>query len=505
VELQAVTPWLEDADVRLYHGDVLSVLRELPAESVDCCVTSPPYWGLRDYGTGAWEGGSSECDHLRSNRYSASTTLNAKVTDGASEAKRTPYRDTCGKCGATRIDQQLGLEPTPEEYVTRMVEVFREVRRVLASHGTVWLNLGDSYTGGGSGDTRTGFNARYFGNPEWNDGKQGGHGQARAAVRLDKPERALRVRETEGTHGELSHGLRRKPKDLVGIPWRVAFALQADGWYLRSDIIWAKPNPMPESVTDRPTKAHEYVFLLSKQLRYFFDAEAVREKDGGATATPYRKHADEKARSGAMRDDYQAGLRNGFYPGSGRNIRSVWEIATQPYPEAHFATFPEELARRCIAAGCPEQVCRVCGKARARVVERKPGQSFDTPKTAAAADARGGRGATATVGQSGGSRIEGTVTTLGFTNCMCEFLSPRSADDAGVVRLQSAGVAAVAAGVGDGKYRPGVVLDPFIGSGTVAHVARKLGRHAVGIDLNESYLELAARRLQQQSLFAGTA
>jgi DNA modification methylase len=316
-------------------------------------VTSPPYWGLRDYGqTG-----------------------------------------------------QLGLEPTPEEYVSHMVEVFREVRRVLAPHGTVYLNIGDSF----------------------------------------------------------------HEKQLVGVPWKLAFALQADGWYLRSDIIWAKPNPMPESVTDRPTKAHEYVFLLSKQPRYFFDQEAVRESHtstrwGGPTITqpPTTKYAEATADgfNGAAEALSRPGREWNAYPDGGRNIRSVWEIATQPYPEAHFATFPEELARRCIAAGCPEQVCRVCGGGVEGMVETMP------------------------------ERKSKHVETVGWTSCGCNYEAALDAitEDEAMQALNN--------------YRPGRVLDPFIGSGTVAYVARKLGRHAVGIDLNAEYLALAARRLQQQSLFA---
>lgn len=389
-----MTPWLEDADVRLYHGDVLAVLRELPAESVDCCVTSPPYWGLRDYGQ----------------------------------------------------EGQLGLEPTPEEYVTRMVEVFREVRRVLAAHGTVWLNLGDSYAGSWSGNSMR---------PEGGEQREGGPGFQPLDERV--PARS----------GNVPTGL--KPKDLVGIPWRVAFALQADGWYLRSDIIWAKPNPMPESVTDRPTKAHEYLFLLSKQPRYYFDAEAVREPhkmDGRHVTTVTGQNGSIQHRDGER------------WPNGGRNIRSVWEIATQPYPEAHFATFPEELARRCIAAGCPEEVCRVCGKARERITltelvpTKKAAKTFVVDARDAGADGNDQGSNRQKDGHKPGWRND--VTTLGFTDC------------------------------GHDDYRPGTVLDPFMGSGTVAYVARKLGRHAVGIDLSEEYLKLAARRLQQQSLFADT-
>lgn len=227
-------------------GDVREQLRTLPEASVHCVVTSPPYWGLRDYG----------------------------------------------------VEGQLGLEPTPEEHVTAMVEVFREVRRVLRDDGTAWVNYGDCYA------------------------------------------------------PSLPNGAGLKPKDLVGMPWRVAFGLQADGWYLRSDIIWAKPNPMPESVTDRPTKSHEYVFLLSKSPRYFYDADAVREPDSGrASGNGFA------GRQGGARQTNVSGGRGReerHEPGSGRNLRDVWTVATHPFPGAHFATFPPDLIRPCIRAGCPE-------------------------------------------------------------------------------------------------------------------------------------------------------
>lgn len=214
----------------IYTGDCLEILPTLDAESVQCVVTSPPYWGLRDYGTATWEGGDQGCDH--SHFLGGNGDSSAKqVTSGGTQKYQ--YRDTCGKCGATRVDSQIGLEATPEEYVEKMVEVFREVKRVLRNDGTVWLNLGDSYANPG----------HYKGNP--------GDGIAAAGNRA-----------TEGRYSKTGAGL--KNKDLVGIPWRVAFALQADGWWLRSDIIWHKPNPMPESVTDRCTKAHEYIFLLAK-------------------------------------------------------------------------------------------------------------------------------------------------------------------------------------------------------------------------------------------------
>ena len=253
--------------VQIIQGDCRDVLVTMPDESVHCCVTSPPYWGLRDYG----------------------------------------------------VDGQVGLEATIQEYVAQMVSVFREVRRVLRPDGTLWLNLGDSYATGTSSNrkpTRTGEHG-YWKNPD-------------IAERINGA----------------SSGL--KPKDLCGIPWRVAFALQADGWWLRQDIIWAKPNPMPESVTDRCTKAHEYLFLLSKGPKYFYDAEAIKE----AAIEPIR--AREAGNGESAVDRKTRGFDNCMGNTGNRNKRSVWTVATAPFPEAHFATFPPELIEPAIKAGCPQ-------------------------------------------------------------------------------------------------------------------------------------------------------
>jgi DNA modification methylase len=257
-------------------GDCRELLKTLDAGSVRCCVTSPPYWGLRDYG----------------------------------------------------VDGQIGLEKTPEAYVAEIVGVFREVKRVLADDGTLWLNLGDSYMGGGGGNYGSGASVA------------SGHGQHLTNVR----NRPAFIAAT---------GL--KAKDLVGIPWRVAFALQANGWYLRSDIIWHKPNPMPESVTDRPTRAHEYVFLLSKSAKYFYDADALREPSSteGYTWEERQAMGFRGNTKHPTKDAIESGLSiPSFAPnGNGRNARTVWTIPTQPTPDAHFATFPEALAERCILAG----------------------------------------------------------------------------------------------------------------------------------------------------------
>ena len=317
--------WPDDFVNKVIHGDCLDVMREMPDKSVNCCVTSPPYWGLRNYG----------------------------------------------------VDGQLGLEKTPEEYVEKMVVIFREVKRILRGDGTLWLNLGDSYSQGSA----------------WSDSDDKRlRDRFKGQTAEHKPGRGNDL----ATHRAVS----LLPKNLVGIPWRVAFALQADGWYLRSDIIWSKPNPMPESVTDRPTRAHEYIFLLSKSRKYYYDAEAIREKgESGEYDLTMRK----EGRMDGTR--YLAsGTRQmvaGMSLGVGReyrNKRSIWTIATRCYSEAHFATFPEKLIEPCILAGCPES---------------------------------------------------------------------------------------------------GIVIDPFIGSGTTAKVAQEMKRDFIGIELNGKYIPLIENRTAQ--------
>lgn len=238
------------------EGDALERLREMPAESVQCCVTSPPYYGLRDYGTGEWEGGGDDCDHKMPSRVDEAKAVAASTLDGSKDTQghlqEPSYRDSCGKCGARRVDRQIGLEQTPDEYVAKLVDVFREVRRVLRADGTLWLNIGDSYAGGG-------YANHTINGPDW-------YAAASLDKRRDRQQKLKKAAESVGI----------KPKDLLMIPAQLALALRADGWWLRSDIIWSKPNPMPESVTDRPTNAYEHVFLLAKSARYFYDADAIR-------------------------------------------------------------------------------------------------------------------------------------------------------------------------------------------------------------------------------------
>ena len=574
-------------------GDAIEQLRTLPDESVHCVVTSPPYWGLRDYGTATWDGGDEDCEH-KQDRQPRNERPREGLQGGTAtiDAAEPSYRDACGKCGARRIDNQLGLEATPEQYVENMVAVFREIRRVLRKDGTVWLNLGDSYASAWSAGSRRSIVGQTIPPPK-------------------------------DSRGRMGDGL--KEKDLVGIPWRVAFALQADGWTLRSDVIWAKPNPMPESVTDRPTKSHEYIFMFSKAkwtgaprrqfadisdqdarwLALFLDTEGnitvkrterpsgnhwygaqiavastnygllaearriigrgvIMERPGTNAPMFYyqlsnRQAADllhriypflivksrqaraniylqdalgttGKKRPGGFRDPkwskeleriwclnkelnhfgdpddawipepkygkwdsqtyyYDAdairepaqdwgtrdrsnfrggttdpllkhhGFTNGNQAETGRNKRTVWEVATHPYPEAHFATYPEELIRPCIQAGTSEYgCCADCGAPWERVTDRTAMVLDRSSRTHAMGRTR-----------TSGTMIEPpTSTTTGWQRtCKCT-----------TSRMNAA-----------------IVLDPFFGSGTTGYVAAVCGRDWLGIELNPAYVELAENRL----------
>lgn len=357
---------------KIYNSDCLEFLKTLPDNFIDCCVTSPPYYGLRDYG----------------------------------------------------VDGQIGLEETPEQYVQKLVEVFREVKRALKPEGTLWLNLGDSYWGG-KGTSSQAWSTEMVGKRETINGKQ-----HQIATKGE-------TRPTDRKHEVI------KPKDLIGIPWMVAFALRADGWYLRQDIIWNKPNPMPESVTDRCTKAHEYIFLLSKSAKYYFDQDAIKqpiadasiirlsqqlENQKGYDRVPGKNNGNMKAVGPGRKprpDDNRGGNQgsergipamaidgkgvtghSGYYNQNGEliggglaNKRSVWTVTTKPFKEAHFATFPEDLIIDCIKAGCPES---------------------------------------------------------------------------------------------------GIVLDPFMGAGTTMIVSRKLNRNCIGSELNPEYIKIQDKRIYKE-------
>ncbi len=320
---------------RIITGDCIEGMKTLPDGCVQTCITSPPYFGLRDYGTGSWEGGDIECDHIDTTamaerlRQKKSMIAVGERMDGSTRTRihdeqigqGIQYNHSCKKCGAKRVDSQIGQEDTVDGYVQKMTEVFREVRRILRDDGTLWLNLGDSY-----------MSAKNCAPPPQTQGGQ------------------------RGMPSDFIPGNRKdqkglKTKDLIGIPWRVAFALQADGWYLRQDIIWNKPNPMPESVEDRCTKAHEYIFLLSKKPKYYYDHEAIKEpaRNWGTrdrtemrngTTDPKLKH------HGLQGKEWEENPL--------KNKRSVWTVNAKGYKGAHFAVYPENLIEPCVLAGCPK-------------------------------------------------------------------------------------------------------------------------------------------------------
>jgi DNA modification methylase len=432
---------------QILNGDALTMLGTLPDASVHCCVTSPPYWGLRDYGH----------------------------------------------------DGQLGLEKTPVEYVANMVKVFAEVRRVLRDDGTCWINLGDSYTSGGRSS------------------RDPGQSKLHPAFTGDD-NRTTRER------AETPPGL--KPKDLVGIPWRVAFALQADGWYLRQDIIWHKPNPMPESVRDRCTKAHEYIFLLSKSERYHFDADAIRVPLKPASVErglyPHRSFGKGQFNGSPIDERHQEGkavsLVSDLQNPAGANRRSVWTINTKPYKNAHFAVFPPELPELCIRAGCPEAGKR-CDCDQLILTPTGEGAIDDPSKQTG----RAGMNRPRREGE--GSRPITRREQRGYAEQMKE--SPHRAEMericgsafAHYIRTDDNGARPLPPALLDdfsarGWLRPvppcehpvepaGTVLDPFAGSGTTLAVAEKWGRNSIGIELNPAYLPLIQKRLAKEvRLFA---
>ena len=353
---------------KIEFGDNRQTMKKWAEEGVkvQTCVTSPPYYGLRDYGTANWVGGDPKCSHYRENQISDScNTGHASLVGGVGDGI---YKKICKRCGAMREDLQLGLEETPEEYIANMVDVFRHVRDIMADDGTVWLNIGDSY-----------YNYR---------------GGSQAFVKQSVANNDQDLPDHSPTRNNVLEGL--KNKDLIGIPWMLAFALRADGWYLRQDIIWHKPNPMPESVQDRCTKAHEYIFLLSKSSKYYYDIESIKED--AHTTDDSNRNRDESRLNNTPGRTKMAGLTTNHY--EKKNKRSVWTVTTKPYSGAHFAVFPSDLIEPCILAGAP---------------------------------------------------------------------------------------------VG------GIVLDPFMGSGTTAQVAQDLGRQYMGCELNLEYKKLQDQRLAQES------
>lgn len=479
------------------QGNALDVLRTMPDESVHMVCTSPPYWNLRDYGTAKWEGGSADCDH-ETNRSRGADFGDWK--QGTSKGSRPNLQKQC-LCGAVRVDLQVGLEPTPEGYVEMMVDVFREIRRVLRSDGTCWLNIGDSYAGSGNGWQKE--DSSSIARPWLESGRPGDD--------KGRPPGYISSRQPNGI----------KPKDLVGIPWMVAFALRADGWWLRSETIWAKPAPMPESVTDRPTRSHEQIFLLTKSDRYFYDQNAVRQPlkqssidrlsqnvdgqegsaraNGGAKSNGKMKAACFGGRLKSKIND-QTRLASGNEWSQdveqGANLRDVWTINTEGFKDAHFAVFPPEIPRRAILAGTSERgACGECGAPWLRVVEKAGGSpdswhgsKFDDGKNLEIHPTTQKRESVKSAQLPESDRFRRLqVNTNAARDAGADHDHPFSA------QLQTVGWKPSCRHEGDPI--PATVLDPFCGSGTTGLVALRHGRAFIGIELNADYVAMAEKRI----------
>jgi DNA modification methylase len=448
---------------RVLQGHVLDVLQGLPSESVQCWVTSPPYYGLRDYQLPPtiW-GGDVECAHswgdaVRSVRANGlpgpgGVRLNSKSRGVPKEAGA-----FCMTCGAWRGN--LGLEPTPELYVAHLVEVFNQVRRVLRKDGTLWLNIGDTYANNGKGgkwDEIRSRGSKNGGVPGYNYGQQ--------------PNRSKM----------LGSDLKLKYKDLMGIPWMVAFALRDSGWYLRSDVIWHKPNGMCESVTDRPHRSHEYIFLLTKSPTYFYDAEAVRNPLAAKTYTTF---GSTRSSNGAgdplvksqnwLGTERKPALNHNGQP-VGSHKRTVWSVGTTRYKGAHFATYPPKLIEPCIRSSSSEHgCCSVCGAPWRRVIERKGSNYID----------RKARGVGGPYNKNADRR--GVYGRLGSQTSTTGWEPTCNHESAPVV--------------------PCLVGDPFSGVGTTGVVALGLGRSYLGAELNPEYVAMGKRRVVDELGLLGWA
>jgi len=441
---------------QIINGDCLEVMKEMPDQAIDMIITSPPYWGLRDYGVEQIFGGDKDCEH----EWALKEGKELKLTTGKNSQCVRPWRKLattkmpdsgfCLKCHAWK--GQLGLEPTPEMYIEHLTEIFNEVKRVLKKTGTLWLNIGDTYSGSncGSNDYR----------------EQDGLGT--------NPQ--LRYK------GQKAGNANLPSKCLCMIPERLSWSLIQNGWILRNKIIWYKPNGMPSSVKDRFSNKWEYVFMFSKSQRYYFDLDGVREAYAESTFQRVSQNEgnpkwDGDHKRGSPMGEHTLDPKQFTHP-KGKNPGDVWEIGTVPCPikGIHFATFPEDLCRKAIIPGCPEEVCKKCGKPRERIIERTgypdPENNIDTQgrrKSSGEIATDTGRRKTLSGKKHADFKRKHPDKFIGWTSCDC-----------------------------NAGFEGGILLDPFCGVGTACYVARRLRRRFIGIDIKPEYCEKADKiRLAQ--------
>jgi len=470
---------------KIIHGDALSVLKKSPANFVDMVMTSPPYWGLRNYGASAcriWDG-NPECRHewVESKVYyskphhgiGSKTMAIPSVTMDALKSK-TPQSMFCRKCGAWY--GQLGLEPSPDMYVNHLMQIFREIKRVLKPTGSFYLNMGDTYAGSNCGSHDRTNKSKNFTNRK----------QYRVKYEKAAPQAHTKI----------------PRKSLSMIPERVALAMIEDGWILRNKIIWHKPNPMPSSVKDRLTNTWEYLFHFVKNQKYYYDLDAIREPHKTASIERTKRKWDGHREPGTswqgmdiskmchpkgknpgdfVKHDIAVGRIGNFsytdplhtkaYNPDGKNPGDVFEITTKPFPEAHFAVYPEELCVKPIKSSCPEWVCKKCGKPKRKVVITG---GYEDAFNIRVRDAQRGK-------MKHNDRKASQQEIANYNER--EYTSKVK------VRVIAEGCNCNAG------FEPGIVLDPFCGAGTTCVVAKKLGRRFIGIEINEKYCEMARERL----------
>ncbi len=458
----------------ILQGDSLEQLKTLPDESIDCVMTSPPYWNLRDYGTAIWEGGKKDCDHKI-----PETEKDPKNKNNSSHNVRF-IKENCYKCNAKRIDKQLGLESTFKEYINNLCDIFDEVKRVLKKTGTCWVNLGDTYYGSSSYSNggRSGFNQKDGNTIEWK--RQFGDGKC---LTCGKPcETQFCNRDCLNKQGNDFRSQNRLLPDkcLTLIPMRFAIEMVNRGWIMRNNIIWHKPNPIPHSVRDRFTVDFENLFLFSKNKKYYFEQQREKRKYDYDKSISYDLKGNPSYKNKVTKEDRNkirdGGIKEGlkfdkaYNNPEGRNKRTVWKITTKSYKEAHFATYPEELCETPLKAGCPGFVCVKCGEPKEAIFEpseeyaknlRNQGKGWSSERRKEAIKV-GNAMAEAK------KHITSEYIHKGYKpNCEC-----------------------------NEEFKGGIVLDPFFGSGTTGVVALKQQKKFIGIELNPEYIEIANKRLR---------